>query len=429
MSININNLTAWLIPKVKDGLTDEQIWIDYLADENINNSSRAESSVKRQSRQVREILLKAELLIQEDGENATVLLSQTESGNDLEIAIRSYSIKDVNGLREWANLSTNEWECYGQTVRASQNFKTPWFIVEGKFKKRDPRELTIEEISDKLENLIKNYVPKKISVPKLKKGQYLLEISLPDLHLGNRSYDNKDSLELCSKRFTDAVSYFIQETEHKELDEIIITFGNDYFTINADKPETAKGTPQETSDFYDKIYEIGLQTAVDTVNYLRGHARKVRVVGVLANHDPQSSMWLMLALNQIFKNVDGIYVDYKYAIRKYHRFGVTAFTFVHKLEKNLKTLPLLMYQEMIENNLIDPSVIYYEIHGGHLHQPGKYNMPAESTNQKITQRILSSLSSSARYSKDQYGEHTSEGQAFLYDFHEGIKNCLIYRPK
>lgn len=426
---NMNGLVPWLIPKVKDGLTDSEIWIDYLADNDINNSSRSESSVKRQARKVREVLVKAELLIQDDLDRATRLLSRDDKENELEIAIRSYDIKDINGLRDWANIDDKEWTCDRQKVRASQNLKTPWFIVEGFFKRREPGKLSIQELTENAEKIITKYTPKKIPVPKLKKGKYLLEISLPDLHLGNMNFNDTETLETTSTRFKNAVAYFIEETKHKELDEIIITFGSDFFTINADKPETKKGTFQDINAYYNDIYETGLQVAIDTIYYLRSHARKLKVIGFPGNHDEQATVWLMLCLNQMFKNVDGVEVDYKYAMRKYYRFGCTALTFVHKLSKKLEKLPLIMFQEMIDQGLIDSGVKYYEIHGGDTHIPNKQEMPAESTNQKITQRVLSSLTDNSRWAHDNFGQKVIEGQAFLYDYGKGVKNCLIFRPE
>ena len=79
----MTGLVAWLIPKVKDCLTDEEIWIDYLADPEVNYTENAESTVKRQARAVREILHKAEILIEEDLDRATRLLSKIEKENDL----------------------------------------------------------------------------------------------------------------------------------------------------------------------------------------------------------------------------------------------------------------------------------------------------------------------------------------------------------
>ena len=150
----MKGLIAWLIPKVKDGLTDEQIWIDYLSDEDINHSENSESTVKRRARNVREVLAKAEILIAEDVDRTTRLLSRIDKENDLEIAIKSYDINDVSGLRDWANLPESEWECYSQTIRASQNRNTPWFIVEGKFKKREPGKFSLQSARQPGQNQI-----------------------------------------------------------------------------------------------------------------------------------------------------------------------------------------------------------------------------------------------------------------------------------
>ena len=425
--MKLNNIVSWLIPKIKADLSDDQIWIDYLADDEINNSERSESTVKRQARTVREVLNKAELFIENDLERATRLLSRDETEDNLEIAIRSYDIEDIPGLRQWANIG-DEWECPRQRVRASQNKSNPWFIVEGFFKLRDPEKLSIEDFTKIFEKNISEYKPKVIPTPKVKKGKYLLEISLPDLHLGNMNYTDTETLETTSARFKNAVAYFLEETKHIDLDEIVFTLGSDYFTINADKPETKKGTFQDINAYYNDIYDVGLKVAIDSIYTLRHHARKVTVIGFPGNHDEQSTIWLMLCLKNIFESVKGVEIDWVYNVRKYHRFGCTAFTFVHKLSKKLEKLPMIMFQEMIDQGLIDSGVKYYEIHGGDTHIPNKQEMPAETTNQKITQRVLSSLTDNSRWAHDNFGQKVIEGQAFLYDYDKGVKNCLIFRP-
>jgi len=203
------SIISWIIPKVKYGLTDEQIWIDYLADSEVNHTQNSEGTIKGRARAVREILKKYDVLIELDFYRATRLVSKVGKGLELGLAIKSYDIRDVEGLRDLANLDNTEWECISQTVRASQNINTPWFIVEGKFKKRDQSKIPIDDLIKKYKHIIESYVPKKINVPKVSRGNKLLTISLPDLHMGNMSYDNTDSIEKCSERFLSAVSNFI----------------------------------------------------------------------------------------------------------------------------------------------------------------------------------------------------------------------------
>lgn len=422
-------ISEWLIPKIKLGLTDDQVWNEYLANPIPNRNDASEEYVKRYARIVREVLTKADKLISEDPERATRLLNRAENQNDLEIAIRSYDIRDISGLRDWANLPSNVWECTSQKIRASQNINTPWFIVEGTFKRRQPKDFTIEELVQKAQDTIQTYKTQPIQVKPLPKGKYLLELSFPDLHLGNSNYKDTETLEDTANRFKDAVNTMLNRTQAYDFDEIVITFGSDYFTINADRPETKNGTPQDINAFYDAIYDMGLKVAVDTIYTLRQYARKVYVIGFPGNHDEQSSVWLMLCLKYMFKDVDGVFVDWEYNMRKYHRFGCTAIAFTHKLRKKVEVLPLMMLQEMLSLDMIDSQVKYYEIHGGDLHIPSKQELPAETTNQKITQRVLSSLTDNSRWAHDNFGQKVIECQAFVYDFDEGIQDCLIYRPK
>ena len=422
-------VSEWLIPKIRSGLTDNEAWQEYIVDPICDKPDVSEDYLKRYARMVREVLTKADNLISTDPERATRLLNRAEKQNDLQIAIRSYDIKDVSGLRDWANLPPDEWECYSQTVRASQNIHTPWFIVEGKFRKKQPGKISLQELIEKAKTTIETYKPVKIDSPKHEAGKYLLEISLPDLHLGNMNFSDTETIETTAKRFKDSVNDFLNRTEYYDLDEIIITFGSDFFTINADKPETKKGTPQDINAYYDAIYDAGLKLAIDTIYTLCNHARRIHVIGFPGNHDEQSSTWLMLCLKYMFQNVDSVNVDWEYNKRKYHRFGCTAIAFTHKLRKKLETLPLLMMQEMISKNLIDKNVKYYEIHGGDTHIPNKQELPAETTNQKITQRVLSSLTDNSRWAHDEFGQKVIEAQAFLYDRYKGIQDCMIYRPE
>ena len=422
-------ISEWLIPYIKKGLSDDQVWSEYLTDPIPDKPDASEEYVKRYARIVREVLTKAENIIGEDINRATRLLNRKEQQDDLNIAIHSYDINDISGLKDWANIKDDEWECYSQNIRASQNASNPWFIVEGKFRRKQPKNRTIEELVQKAQETIETYYPQKIEFSIVTPGRYLLELSLPDLHLGNMNYDDTETLETTSKRFKDAINNFLQRTSYYKLDEILVTFGSDFFTINADLSQTKKGTPQDINTYYDNIYDVGLKTAIDTIYTLRQYARKVYVIGFPGNHDEQSSVWLMLCLKYMFKDTEGVFVDWEYNQRKYHRFGCTAIAYTHKLRRKLETLPLIMMQEMINKNMLDSQVKYYEIHGGDTHVPNKQELPAESTQQKITQRVLSSLTDSSRWANDNFGPKVIEAQAFVYDYDNGIQDCLVYRPK
>ena len=139
------------------------------------------------------------------------------------------------------------------------------------------------------------------------------------------NYDDTDTLETVSCRFVGAVQDFIHRTDKIDLDEIIITFGSDYFTINADKPETKKGTPQDINAYYDKIYAVGAKVAIDTISYLRGKARKIVVIGLPGNHDEQSTVWLMICLKHYFDSAADVVVDWTYGHRKYYRCSNNSF--------------------------------------------------------------------------------------------------------
>lgn len=422
-------LTDFIIERSISGFDNNQIFEQLKENESKIEFDGTEETIKRRIRSITSIIQRYnEKRDKENIEKDTSLIEENKSENELSLCIKSYSINDITGLKKWANIP-DDWKCVSQKIRASQNKSNPWFIVQGTFQPKQREDFTAEEIAQRCYDEVSKYQPvkKKFNLS-LKSGEYMLEISLPDEHLGDRNYINSDTLEMKKQRHDMAVEDFLSQTNNYTIDEIVYTVGSDFFTINADRPETKKGTFQDINYFYDEIYSFGAKIHIDTIYELSKKARRVKVVGILGNHDEQSAIWLMIVLKHKFENFKNIDVDWIYDQRKYHRFGSTVLAFTHKLRKGLHELPLIMLQEMIEKSLIDSGVKYYEIHGGDKHIPNKQELPAETTSQKITQRVLSSLTDNSRWAHDNFGKKVIEGQAFLYHKEKGIKNCMVYRP-
>ncbi|MDC7221626.1 MAG: hypothetical protein PQJ59_16950 [Spirochaetales bacterium] len=364
-------------------------------------------------------------MLDDDPERAAKVLSHVEKANEIEIQLKTYNIYGEEAVREHSNIPEDDWECYKKEVRASNNAKNPWFITHCHFKRRTEIDPCL--LLKNMQDIIEDYKPEGVEIKRVPGGNYCLIIDPVDAHIGGMVHDNSETLQDQIDRYVASVVYMLQKTEHILLDEIVYVLGNDLFHINADKPETRKGTPQETIGIPHEVNREILKMCIDVVYMLKQRCRKLHVMSVPGNHDFHNVCWLSLALTCKFSDDENIIIDSGIDERKYYSFGCTAFVFAHKIMKRQDRLSVIMFQEMLDLGIITDEIKYYEAHGGHFHVASQRDYPSATTNQMITQRILGSLTGQQRYSKDAFGLKSREAHGLLYSRDSGIEQQLIFR--
>ena len=192
-------------------------------------------------------------------------------------------------------------------------------------------------------------------------SQYMLEIAISDLHLGKRFFDGGGSVET-ENAYKRAVDRFIKLAENKNIEEVILLVGNDFFNFDGISGSTTKGTPQSNDMSWTSVFECGVKMAVDAIEKLSKLAN-VKVVYVPSNHDRQAGWYMAKVLEAKYSGSHRVFVDASISPRKYEKYGNNMLIFWHgdgDTKRTLQAIPL-------EAPEMFSSTKYRELHTGHLH--------------------------------------------------------------
>lgn len=270
------------------------------------------------------------------------------------------------------------------------NAKLPVIIKNKKtiavFKKRT-QIIDYEKFRRELVDDIKRFSP---TVPKIQKNKdtsgNLLEINIPDLHLGKMGWGEETGepdydLKIAVQRFKDALEYMISEVYYKyKIDRVLFIVGNDLFNSDNDHPYsmTTRGTPQENDTRWQKIFRVGRNLMIDSIDILKNIA-PVDVITVFGNHDHQKSFYLSNVLEARFYNDDNVVVYNSPKTRKYYKWGKCGLGFTHGNRKD-EGEQRLVHMMQDESGFWDDT-IYREWHCGDIHHYKE--IQAKSTSKAI----------------------------------------------
>jgi predicted phosphodiesterase len=261
------------------------------------------------------------------------------------------------------------------------------------------------------------------SIPELYgKGNCMLEVSVPDLHLGKLAwsdetrFDNYDSKEAV-RLFKEAVKSLVSKAPASSLQSILLPIGNDFFNVDNHNGTTTAGTPQSEDSRWQKTFKLGCSLLTEVIDQLTLIA-PVKVVIVQGNHDYERSFYLGEYLAAWFREHPAVTVDNKPTIRKYVSFGKNLIGFTHGSEEKLSELPITMATEVPQEWA---NSTFREIHLGHLHQESLKEIKG------IKIRHLPSLcSTDAWHAKKGYIGNLKSAQGFLYSVDGGLEAIYYY---
>ena len=125
--------TEWLLDKVNDPIGTEDLtplYEEYCQFQGTHIKADSFSRMCRTAMQKYREKLSEDNSTTESLKSVEVLLDTiNETDNKLEIALRSYKIKDVEVAAKIAGIDLTKWKCTRKRVRASQNVNNPYFIV------------------------------------------------------------------------------------------------------------------------------------------------------------------------------------------------------------------------------------------------------------------------------------------------------------
>lgn len=332
---------------------------------------------------------------------------------------------------EVANWQAKNWNGFYKDEETQSAVVVPLFSVNARFERRKD-----VHINQALENVLKeiadyapvyeNYDREDISVDQ---ERNLLELVLPDLHLGMLAWDRETGEDydsyIASHAYLNAIDALIERAKPFYIEKILLIVGNDFLhtdqEIEGKGGATARGTPQDVDSRRAKMIEMGCDLLVETVDRLLNIA-PVEIVGVPGNHDYTETVNIVRYLKAWYRNCDDVTVDAEPSPRKYFRYGNNLLGFTHGDKEKVKNLPIIMAQEASKEWA---DTYFREFHLGHNHRKKEYSTVSVNEKVGVRTRHLSALTKAdAWHKKRGYVANIRAAEAFVWNYEEGLAAIL-----
>lgn len=265
----------------------------------------------------------------------------------------------------------------------------------------------------------------KLKTPKKKynlNGDYLLEISLMDIHFGMLAWDKEVGqdydLEIAENIYLNAVGDLLNKAAGYRPSRILFPFGNDFLHINdATNATPGNRNPLDTDSRLIKIYQKGKMAVIKAIN----HCREVAPVDVLwipGNHDPDISYFMCDVIDEIFAKDEDVQVDKSPKSRKFYPWGNGLVIFAHGMPEPLTELPNLAATEQPK---LWGNAKYREVHVGHKHTKREMRWMSIRHSPGAVVRLIPSLcATDAWHYKHGYVRQIHAAEAYLWDKKDGV---------
>ena len=174
----------------------------------------------------------------------------------------------------------------------------------------------------------------------------LLEIPIPDLHLGmlawdketGHDYDCKIAAQLCIGGVKSVLS------ECPAPGKVLLVVPGDYFHSDSRTGMTERaGNVLDTDSRFAKRADIGIETMCQCIELCASAAPLVEVVVLSGNHDWHSAKWLSRVLAAYYNSSDRVHVSTDPAPRYHYRHGKVLLSYMHgdtmKAEQFARVIP------------------------------------------------------------------------------------------
>jgi hypothetical protein len=316
-------------------------------------------------------------------------------------------------------LTTNTW---GSRTNPNQQIKVT-------LKPREELEPTPQEVAERFRALVEDYEPpQEMSAPTRIESGRVLEVSIPDIHIGKRiwgeavggeSFGVEDSRAL----YLDAIQNLTAGLSN-DYDAVLLPLGNDFFNVDGLQRSTTKGTPQPDSEHPLLAYDIGLLTAVDAIYYLSQFG-PVHVPMVPGNHDRQLTYLLGWSLAAWFRTMDNVTIDNSPTLHKAYGAGNWGVVWHHGDRLKPHELAMLFADAYPE---LWARTEHREVHQGHLHHTRDGEMRATDESNGVRVRLLPSLVPADEWHDKHRYRALREAVSMEWDFEYGLQSQRFYHP-
>lgn len=248
----------------------------------------------------------------------------------------------------------------------------------------------------------------------------LLEISIPDLHIGKHSWGQETGedydIKIAVERYNTAIDELISRVNTTRVERILLPIGNDMINIDNKTGTTTSGTPQSVDSRFGKMFRTAKELIIDTVGKLTSIA-PVDIVVVAGNHDNLTMFTLGEVLEAFFHENPLVRVNNSPKQRKYYQYGQNGILFSHGNEEKHPELGLIFATEEPD---LWARTRYREVQLGHFHKTKRTNYVSVDEHQGFKIRIIPSLSGTDAWHYSKGYNSLKAAQAFLYHRDKGL---------
>lgn len=306
--------------------------------------------------------------------------------------LKSLDFEDtVTGLPAGATL-TGGWI---KSKKESLRFKMPEQVIDK------------DEFRDDLIKDLSKFAPKFKRPKSIKLNDCLLEICMPDFHIGQQSTKKEKQL------FEEALwSITDRAISNYNIGSIEFPIGNDFLNTDNLQYGTTKGTAQfDYSKWYESFRHAWQLLATNIVELRKIAPINVRTI--LGNHDKTKMFFLGDVIKAYFSDSDvGVFNK----VNKFHhfQFGKNLVMYDHG-ELKASDYPLIMATEL---PVPFSKTVFREVHTGHIHKE------KVDEYRGIKVRFLPSLAKGSDWEKQRGYKHIRQAQGLVWHKTYGLIDII-----
>ena len=225
---------------------------------------------------------------------------------------------------------------------------------------KTPNELTLENVDEFFEKYdSKTYAPKRDAVEQTGK---ILEICVPDLHVGGDSVEPDKDDESISEAFSQVIEDIYHRIEDRNLEKIYLVPMGDILHYDTAKKTTTFGTHINSNMDFPTIFDLATSMLIKAIDLLSGIAL-VEVPYIKGNHDGITGYMLMKSLDHYYRHDENVVIDCDPKSRKYRKIGNSLIGWTHGNMAKANITTWLQKEARKEYG----ETKYAEVHAGHFH--------------------------------------------------------------
>lgn len=258
-----------------------------------------------------------------------------------------------------------------------------------------------------------------------KKATQLLEISIPDLHIGKLGWAPESGedydIDIALGRYRESVKKLLSRVNISNVERILLPIGNDLIQVDNETGTTTAGTAVDIDGRFPKMVRAAKALLIETIDELKMVA-PVDVIIVRGNHDYQTTFMLGEILDAWYHGDDAVNVDNTPRSRKYYQYGSVGIQYTHGDKEKHADLGGLFAHEQPH---LWAATEFRFCKLGHNHKTKKTNKPTfqdvvtKDTYTGFQVEILPSLSGPDEWHSVNGYVGLKQAKAFLYDKEEG----------